>query len=110
MKAVEKPVYGRRENDTNIGNKDHATEQGVKGGKNFTGRVRDINHGPHTTQDHASIMYRIDPGNASRVMITEYADKDAYDHHTDPQHKTFQDTFSKYTVRGKRLMSVLQHG
>jgi hypothetical protein len=107
---MEKPVDGWREYNSNIGDEDHPAKQCIERGKNFAGRIRDVYHGAHTTQDHAGIMYRIDPGNASCVMIAEYADKDAYDHHANPQHKAFQDTLSKDTKRRKWLMSALQHG
>jgi hypothetical protein len=110
VKAVEKPVDGGREYNANIGDEDHATEQSIERRKNFAGRVRDIYHGTHSTQDHACIMNRINPGNSGCVMITKYPDKDTYDHHADTQHKAFQDTFFKDTERGKWLMSVLQHG
>jgi len=103
-------VDGRCEYNSNVGDEDHPAEQRIERGKNFASRVRDIYYGPHTTQDHTGIMYRIDPGNPGCVMITEYAYKDAYDHHANPQHKAFQNTFFKNTERGKRLMSGLQHG
>ena len=74
MHPVKEPVDGRREDDTDIGDKDNAAEQGIKGGEEFANRRVDINHRPHTTQYHRRIVQGVQPPDICRIVITQYTD------------------------------------
>jgi len=89
MQPVEKAVNGGSKDNADIGNEDHPAEQGIKGRKYFTAGGCNIDYRAHTTEDHAGIVNRIDPCNASEVMVSKNPDQQTYKHYSESDQETF---------------------
>ena len=82
-------MNGRSKDNADIGNEDHPAEQSIKGRKYFTPGGCNIDNRPHTTQDHARIVNRVDPCNAGEVMVSKYPDQQTNKHYTESDQETF---------------------
>jgi hypothetical protein len=96
---MEKTVNGRREYDSYGGNKNHTTEKGIERGKNLADIGRNIYDRAHAAQDHAGIVYRIDPGNTRCIMISQHTNQQADSHYQNAEEETFYNPPPEY-IRG----------
>ena len=109
MQPVKKPVNGRRQQHTNVGNKRHTAENGVNRRKHLAAIACNFSHRAHARQNHRRIVKRVNPRQITGKMVAQHANCK-----TENQKKTAPQQISVYSLivnltGCKRLALVFVH-
>jgi len=109
VQLVHDAMHKRRQHQRGGTDEEQPGEQGIGGGEQLSGVVRDRIDRPHAAEDHGGVQEGVDPRQATEVMVAKHADSQGGSHHHCRQSHKADDSPKESVRRQQRVGSVLKH-